>query len=489
MSQSAAARRALVQAGLTRAGLTPAELDATAAHLPEPLATTLRQMSAALRSPDAAAALDAALAGVAADEAALRGQLHGLEAPLGAAGRDLAAGLAQLQALAASMGAAGAGLAATLEQALAAEGPDAAALREAGLTPALAQALRESAGSARALGDPAVLAALQGAGALGDAVGAALRGGSGAEERLEQQVLGLELAAQALEDAAQRVQAPLEALDQAAAALAADHPAEASTLAQASAALREQAGQPDPAAWEQALQAALRAEDLDAARRAGQQAQLAALAAGDHARAAVVAHRVADLAARQGDARAEVTARLEEALCLARLPEHRGSTRMILDGAQRAAGADRGLGARARLVRGQILEQWGEHAAAWDTLRPLQAEALPDPDLADIAGRAALSLGRVALATGRPTAAREQLGLALTLGRAGGDWRLYSPALSALLELALSTQDRAGARALLRDALAQAPRLGGPEARAALDRMVQALIAQYGPELLQGPSA
>lgn len=472
MSRTAEARRALT-------GLSADELNAAAAHLPEPLAAALRQLAGAGGGPEGDAALERALGRLAEDEAALRGRLGALERDLGHAGQDLASGVAALEALARQLSGSGGALAAAMDEAL---------VRAPDLDPALAEALRQSAASARGLGDPAVLGALGGLGQLAAGLGPALARAANDPQGAQQvadQVLALEAAMHTLEQAAGAAEGSLRGLEEASQALAEEHPAQASALALARAELGEAAGQDSPIAWERALQAALAAGDLDAARRAGQKAAMAALAAGDYTRAAVVSHRVGDLAARQQDRRAEVHARLEEALALARLPEHRGSAKMLLAGAQATAAGDAELSARVRLVHGQTLEQWGEGQAAWALLRGLVADTLPDPQLAGLAGRAALSLGRLALADGRHHAAREQLGLALTLGRAGGEWMLYAPALSALLELALSSGDRAGVRALLRDGLTQAPRLGGPAAREALEGMVQALIARHGAELLQ----
>jgi hypothetical protein len=235
------------------------------------------------------------------------------------------------------------------------------------------------------------------------------------------------------------------------------------------------------ARWSATFDAAVRAGQVPLARAAAQRLQMVAIERGDIARVAVLAHRTADLARDQGDVRAEVFARLEEVMALARLPEHRDDAKMLVAEviARAEASGEALLAARARLTRGQLLEHLGDAAGARAAYRALLAAAKADSSYPREVGRAALHLGRLELAD-HPTRARKDLGLAQVLGRRMGEWLLYGPAVVALIEHYTERDDRAPVGPLLRELAVEAPRIGGADGQRALDHVVGELVKRWG---------
>lgn len=235
------------------------------------------------------------------------------------------------------------------------------------------------------------------------------------------------------------------------------------------------------ARWQATFDAAVRAGQVPLARAAAQRLQMVAIEAGDIARVAVLAHRTADLARDQGDVRAEVFARLEEVMALARLPEHRDSAReLIAEAIARAESSGEPLlAARARLTHGQLLEHLGDLAGARGVYRALLTAARSDTSYPREMGRAALHLGRLEFAD-QPSLARKDLSLAQAIGRRVGEWLLYGPAVVALIEHHTELDERAAVGPLLRELAVEAPRLGGADGRRAFDHVVGELVKRWG---------
>ncbi len=235
------------------------------------------------------------------------------------------------------------------------------------------------------------------------------------------------------------------------------------------------------ARWQSTFDAAVRAGQVPLARAAAQRLQIVAIERGDIARVAVLAHRTADLARDQGDLRAEVLARLEEAMALARLPEHRDDARRLLTEAIATAEAhgEALLLARARLTHGQLLEHLGDLAGARAAYRALLSASKQDPSAPREVGRAALHLGQLELAD-QPSLAHKNLRLAQAIGRQIGEWLLYGPAVVALIEHFTERDERTAVGPLLRELEVHAPRIGGADGQRACAHVLGELVKRWG---------
>lgn len=218
------------------------------------------------------------------------------------------------------------------------------------------------------------------------------------------------------------------------------------------------------ARWDRAFVAALKHEVLPAAWVAGKRLQASALPDQDYKRVAVIAHQVADLAYKQGARPQAVMARMEEAQCLARLPEHRAAARTYADDAIAIAekGGDPALLAQGRLMYGQVLELLEDNAAARAAYRKALDEGKAAGELSTGHGRIALHLGRLQAQAGLTHQAQKNLSLAMDLGLANGDPSLLSAVLKPAVDLALAQGDEAEAGTILR-AVVQAFAQGGQE--------------------------
>lgn len=451
-------------------GVPPASLEAASAHLPGELGALLRAVAAALRSQDPEAALQDALSGLPVDPARAGAQLQsldlGLRAAMDALRGQLDGAVAQTDALASS--------AEALNQEL-------ERLQPGEADPEIAAILARATALAR---DQGALRAVREATSQGQALtaeieallGQARRDPAFAQARLpalEARVRALEASLQATE-AARPPLSELEAVVRDLRAVGEQRGQPVAELAVVQAGLVEARLGPraaeTTAAWVSALQAALAARDLLAARVAGQRVQAAAIERQDLPQVAVVAHRIADLAEAQGDLRAAVIARLEEASCLARMPEYQADARRLTEqavGRARASG-DPALVARAELTAGQLSESLGDLAEARRIYRRFLEDRKSDTRHPAEVGRAALHLGRLEARRGAARAARDALGLAYEIARVSGDGLLYAPAVAALLEQLSAADARDAAFALLREAEVLVPSLCGPAAVAVL---------------------
>lgn len=477
-SDTERARRVLDALGAT----SPDQLRAAAAVSPAPVAGLLAGVADALESPDPAAALARVMGGAAADTAGAAKLLHLLSGVLGAELDTVAATataaegpLAEVDEVRRAFVARGgppegadAELARLMERALDIAGDEAPvrAVRSAlAETRSLAEVTKDVLDEARRDPDKAAQAAAT----------------------LEARVKGLEKALGHAEDAVAGVAKvlPLVSDLRALAETRGRHDA-AAQLALVQAGLEERMrGLGDAgvqARWQAVFDAAERAGLVPLARTAGQRLQMVAIERGDLTRVAVLAHRTADLARARGDVRAEVFARLEEVVALARLPDHRDDARaMIGDVIARAEQTgERLLAARARLTQGQLLEQLGDTAAARVVYRDLLTAAKADPSFPREVGRAALHLGRLELANNQPAAGRKHLTLALVIARNLGEWLLYAPTNVALIEHHADRDERVEVGQLLRELAAQAPRLGGAQGQRTLDAVVDELVERWG---------
>jgi hypothetical protein len=465
-------------------GLSPADLAAAAAAAPQPLAGHLAGLAAVLSAPDPAAALAALLDPLTADAATLQQQLD-------RAGSQLQAQLGGLSAALAALAEPLDGL--TLPDALPEDLLE--NLDDPALSAILTEALQLSGGADLAAKARAAIA--EGAALTGELAGMleaarrdpeAAAGGQAIQARIDRltaTLAELEAAGQALPDA-------LSLLDRLRRLAEQQHHPVAVDIAIAQAALWDARGDQPPQSlqqrWREALDLALRHQNLPAAQQAAQRTQLLALSRSQPLPAATAAAEVATLARSLDVRRAEVLALLEESLILAGVHERRDDALRRLRAALARAEGHPDLAARVRLSAGQTLERLGEHAEArraWrDLLRqPDSAAAFPAE-----AGRAMLYLGRQEARQGRAEAARTHLTGARDIGRSTGDWLLYAPALIALLEDRVRVDDVLGAGALIREARALAPR-GGPGATAALEEMVSYLRGRWGAEILDAALA
>ncbi len=461
-------------------GLSPEALRQAAQATPAPLNTVLSRLAGAMESSDPAASLQEALADLSVDSADLLDRLGVVEA---AAGQRLA-GLEQVfSALSGPLS--------QVEQAQERLRSGLEDMLEEGGDAALIALLR------RALGlvedqEPvrAVTEALQQGQALSSQLRALLRQArqdpaqaAALAQSIEEQVAALEETVERAEAAGSALPAVINLLS-ALRQQVAGQPAEVE-IALAEAQLAEGAGQESDRRlqdrWRTALDLALRHQQLAPAQRAAQRLHLVALTRNDLPAAATASAEVATLAASVQDLRAEVLSRLEEALFLARMRDRRRDALARLKQAlHRSASGDIALQARARLTAGQALMAMKMPAEARRAWRDLLQSPDAETDYPAEAGWAALYLARLEAARGRPDDARMRLEQARRLGRSLGLWSLYSQAVVQLLEDCRSTNDAALAAQIITEARALAPRLGGPQAVAALEGLATFLEGRWG---------
>ncbi|MES2638683.1 MAG: hypothetical protein V4850_04355 [Myxococcota bacterium] len=482
MSTEPRARRVLDALG----GTSPEALRAAARVSPAPIQTMLEAVADALDSADPEAALGAVMQGSAADTTEAQKLLGALSALLGTQLDTITAtAVAAEEPLAQVEAARRALLAAKVPTP-----PEGAPEADVALAALLARALDIAGDEAPVRAVRSALAESRSLAAIAkDVLDGARRDperAAHAAATLEARVRGLERAlADAETAAAGLARVPALVAEFRALAEARGELGAVAELALVEAGLQERLhGLGDTgvqARWQATFDAAVRAGQVPLARAAAQRLQMVAIERGDIARVAVLAHRTADLARDHGDVRAEVFARLEEVMALARLPEHRDDAKMLVaEVITRAeASGEALLAARARLTRGQLLEHLGDAAGARAAYRALLAAAKADSSYPREVGRAALHLGRLELAD-QPARARKDLGLAQVLGRRMGEWLLYGPAVVALIEHYTEHDDRAPVGPLLRELAVEAPRIGGADGQRAFEHVVGELVKRWG---------
>jgi len=209
--------------------------------------------------------------------------------------------------------------------------------------------------------------------------------------------------------------------------------------------------------WQRAFDVSMAQEQLPAVWLAGKRLQASAVRDDDYRRVAVLAHHMAELACAQGARREAVLARMEEAQCLARWPEHHGAARTYLgDAVSIAADSDDpALRQQAGLMHGQALELLGDEPQARQvyeqTLRAVRHQTPPSA----ISGRVALQLGRLRLAQGQHHRAGKALALSLDAAVAQSDPVLLANAALPLVALALAQDQEDEAAQALRGVLAR----------------------------------
>lgn len=269
----------------------------------------------------------------------------------------------------------------------------------------------------------------------------------------------------------ERVAKPIAALAEL--ARTRNHPA-AAELAQVDARMEEMAAglpaQSTRVKWRRALDLALAARRIDLAWTAGKRVQVEALDSGERRLAAVVAHRVADLAQSVGDAERATLARMEEALLLVRIPgfeeQGRALTEQVLTGSEAAPAAIR---ARIGLMAGQAFEALGDDARARTLYRRVMRlkDEAPAPEL----GRAALHLGRLELRGGQPSQGCKNVRFAYDGAVGRGDVALWAEAVPVLTEALVEAGREDEAAAVVADARARYGRMGHADAfRADLEK-------------------
>jgi hypothetical protein len=215
--------------------------------------------------------------------------------------------------------------------------------------------------------------------------------------------------------------------------------------------------------WQRAFDLGMAHEQLTAVWPAGKRLQASAVRDDDYKRVAVLAHHMAELACAQGARREAVLARMEEAQCLARWPEHHTAARTYLsDAVEIAADSDDpALRQQARLMQGQALELLGAPSEARKVyehgLRAVRHETPPS----GVTGRIALQLGRLRLTQGQHHRAGKALSLGLDAAVAQSDPVLLANVALPLVALALAQEQEDRAAQALRGVLA---RLGGHSA-------------------------
>jgi hypothetical protein len=481
--------------------LPPEALEAAAAFAPGPAARVLRLLAEARVAPDRGTATQRIIEENLADLDAVARLFGGRVPPPGPGGAS------QASATAATPDIAGGVIQGTIRGALA--HVDAALARADALAASLGRAQTELGQSldplievlsddeelhiaakdaAAELRDPAIAALTQAlvadAAAIRDAVrdAASLGQGREAETRASAWLAAIEPRIAALEARAREATALGQALpSRVAPALAriaelarTKKHASAAHLAQVDARMEETvSGLPAASTrvkWRRALDLALGAKKLDLAWVAGKRVQVEALDIGDKKLAALVAHRVADLAAASGSIEAELTARMEEALLLVRLDGFAEQGRAMSDTTlARAAAAPPHVQARVGLMAGQLQEVVGDDARA----RILYRRVMQHKDAAGPAelGRAALHLGRLELRAGQPAQGRKNVRLAYDLALKNADAMLYAEAVPTLIESLLEAGREPDAAAVVQEARARYSRLGHIDAfKADLER-------------------
>ena len=233
--------------------------------------------------------------------------------------------------------------------------------------------------------------------------------------------------------------------------------------------------------WQRAYDISQKQRQLQAVWISGKRLQADAVRRGDFKRIAVLAHHMADLAYAVGARREAVLARMEEAQCLARWPEHHGAARTYMaDAIEIAADGDDALKLQAGLMEGQTLELLGDHAEARKVYEGALRSAKGQSPPSAVLGRIALQLGRQRLGAGQHHRADQCLTLAWDAALAQGDAVLLGNAAAPLVELRLAQDDEAGTVAVLRGALA---RLAGTEVAAALTSHLE---ERWGAERVAG---
>lgn len=191
------------------------------------------------------------------------------------------------------------------------------------------------------------------------------------------------------------------------------------------------------AAWRAALDQALVVGDLRWTRLAGRQVQSRAMTRGDYRTAALVAHRISQVARTQNALDVEIIARLEQALAAARDPAQHANARAIA--ADAVVGAEHldhpEVLARARLMYAQLLIHLQDLQPAQVLLRKAMRSAKAGTIAPALVGRIALTLGQSEHAMGQTARARLNLLLAVKLAQSETDVRLFEQALPAALTL------------------------------------------------------
>ncbi len=209
--------------------------------------------------------------------------------------------------------------------------------------------------------------------------------------------------------------------------------------------------------WQKAYDLSMANKQLEAVWIAGKRLQADAIRRNDFKRVAVLAHHMADLAYGLGARRRAVLARMEEAQCLARWPEHHEAARTYLGDAVKIAeaGDDDALKLQAGLMEGQTMEILGDDAEARRVYeRSLRSASGQTPPSA-VLGRIALQLGRQRLAAGQHHRAEKCLSLAHQAALAQGDAVLLGNVAVPQVELKLAHGDEDGAAGVLRGTLAR----------------------------------
>ena len=290
------------------------------------------------------------------------------------------------------------------------------------------------------------------------------------ESRLSETISRLEAHTGTLERTADEARALLPALLEAVAARSSSREA-------AEAALVHAGLTNTTAAWQAALDAALRAEHLSAASLAGQRLQLGALRGGQPDAAAKVAMSVGGLAWNIGNGRQGVLSGLEVASHLASAGRKRmalDALRGVLDRAEREVPT---MVPRAHLDASRILLTLGQTSDARRGWRRLLRRDDLDPG---IRARAELYLGRLHADGGAPDKGLPLLESAHSFGVTQRAAMLYAPALIALMKIAIDRGDRDRAGSLLREARQLAPTMGGGGAVSAVQRLTAFLREQWG---------
>lgn len=431
-------------------------LDAAVAAAPGEERARLAEVRAALDAPDPEAAVANAMRGVTTTSAEQRAHVNEL--------------LRASTQIAESAGRAGAALASIRDgrDRLAAIGQRTRAAAAADTDPALVALLDDALAM---LGDDAPFAALENAIA---AVAEADRLLEGAGADMDHAVASRSAAAlRSQRDAlaeAQRAYSRVPALvaEARAQAITRGDALRAAQLAVTEAALREHE---DGAAqrWQAALEAALAAEQVRLAAAAASRIELAAVAGGALAPIIETAPKIAELAAKLGDADTEIGALGDEALARLQVPGGEERAAELLERAHLVAGDDALRVIRVNLLDAQIQERLGDKARARKLYREIMQYGR-DVDGAGYAiGWAALHLGRLEMEMGHAVRAGQDLELAHQIGDAAGDPALVALAAGARLDLA---KDREAA-----DAIVAAAGKASPAAREELARRV---IARWG---------
>lgn len=215
--------------------------------------------------------------------------------------------------------------------------------------------------------------------------------------------------------------------------------------------------------WRRAFDLAFGARRLDLSWSTGRELQASALRREDLPLVARVSGQLAELSGRSGDPGREQRARIEQALCTARIPGQ-SEKALQLSNLVLSSSKDRGIEemALALLCHAQVMESLGRLEQAREACGQI-LRGTARPEVAAEVGRAALLAARIDLRTGRTQEFESLLRLSLQIAESKGDLVLYDASVATLLDWYLGQERKEDARLLARAAIERFEKTGYAE--------------------------